>query len=136
MLALRYHRRWQIAGILVLSGVLLGTLIPAFWLWPDVSRVALFAFDKWLHGITFVFLAVWFSGQYSRQKYVHIGIGLFLFGVLIEMCQRMVSYRTAELMDLAADTVGIVIGLGIALAGVGGWSLRIEQRFARRNVDV
>jgi VanZ family protein len=135
VLALRYHRRWQIAGILVLLGVLLGTLIPAFWLWPDVSRVAFFAFDKWLHGITFAFLAVWFSGQYSRQQYLAIGAGLFSFGILIELCQRMVSYRTAELMDLAADTVGIAIGLGIALAGVGGWSLRFEERFARRTRD-
>jgi len=136
VLPLRYHRRWQIAGILVLAGVLLGTLIPAFWLWPDTSRVALFEFDKWLHGITFAFLAVWFSGQYSRQKYAGIGIGLFFFGILIEMSQRMVSYRTAELMDLVADSVGIVIGLGIALAGAGGWSLRIEQRLARRKIDI
>jgi len=89
-------------------------------------------FDKWLHGVTFAFLAVWFSGQYSRKRYGGIGIGLFLFGIVIELCQRMVSYRTAELMDLAADTVGIAVGLIIALAGVGGWSLRIEERIARR----
>lgn len=132
MLALRYQRRWQIAGTLVLLGVFAGTLIPAFWLWPDISRVTLIDFDKWLHGITFTFLAVWFSGQYSRNNYLRIGIGLFLFGIIIELCQRLVSYRTAELMDLAADTVGIAVGLLIALAGVGGWSLRFEDRFRQR----
>jgi VanZ family protein len=132
LLPLRYQRRWQFAGAFVLLSVLAGTLIPAFWLWPDVSRVTLINFDKWLHCATFAFLAVWFSGQYSRNRYWGIGIGLLLFGIVIELCQRMVSYRTAELMDLAADTVGIVLGLIIALAGVGGWSLRLEERIQRR----
>lgn len=132
MLSLRYHRRWQIAGTIVLLGVFAATLIPAFWLWPTFTRGTLFEFDKWLHGITFLFLAVWFSGQYSRDRYVRIGTGLFAFGIIIELCQRMVSYRTAELMDLLADTVGIVIGLAIAVIGAGGWSLRFEERLARR----
>ena len=133
MLPLRYRRRWQIAGALFLIGVLAGTLIPAFWLWPDISRVTLLDFDKVLHGVTFTFLAVWFSGQYARNRYWGIGIGLFLFGIFIELCQRMVSYRTAELMDLAADTAGIVLGLIVALSGVGGWSLRLEELIQRRS---
>ena len=132
MLPLRYQRRWRLAGAFALLSVLAGTLIPAFWLWPDISRVTLIDFDKWLHGFTFAFLAVWFSGQYSRNRYWGIGIGLFLFGIVIELCQRMVSYRTAELMDLAADTVGISLGLIIALAGLGGWSLRLEELIQRR----
>ena len=97
-----------------------------------MSRITLIEFDKWLHGITFALLAIWFSGQYARRHYVRIGIGLFLFGIIIELCQRMVSYRTAEWMDLFADSVGIAIGLAIAVAGVGGWSWRLEERLVRR----
>jgi VanZ family protein len=133
LLPLRYQRRWQLAGVFALLSVLAGTLIPAFWLWPDFSRLTLIDFDKWLHGFTFAFLAVWFSGQYSRNRYWGIGIGLFLFGIVIELCQRMVSYRTAEFMDLAADTVGIALGLIIALTGLGGWSLRLEEFIQRRS---
>ena len=117
----------------MLLTVFAGTLLPAFWLWPIESRLTLFQFDKWLHGTTFVFLAVWFSGQYAKTHYIRIAFGLFLFGIIIELCQRMVSYRTAELMDLAADTLGIAIGLAIAIAGAGGWSLRFEERILRRD---
>jgi VanZ family protein len=70
---------------------------------------------------------VWFSGQYARQSYWRIGVGLIAFGALIELIQSMVSYRTAEWMDMYADGVGITIGLIIALLGAGGWSLRMER---------
>ena len=75
----------------------------------------------------FLLLAIWFSGQYSRRNYWRIAVGLFIFGVLIEISQRMVAYRTSDWMDLLADSVGILLGLAIAVAGVGGWSMRFEQ---------
>jgi VanZ family protein len=102
---------------------------PVVWLWPDrVRLVAWFgAIDKWMHGITFAVLALWFSGQYRRDSYWRIAVGLIAFGLLIELCQRMVSYRSSEWFDVAANTAGIIVGLAIATAGVGGWSLRFES---------
>jgi VanZ family protein len=91
--------------------------------------------DKWLHGITFVILALWFAGQYRPGSYWRIGIGLILFGFLIEGCQRLVTYRSADWFDIWADTAGIVVGLIIAMAGIGGWSLRIENWYMRRTMD-
>jgi hypothetical protein len=55
------------------------------------------------------------------------------------MCQRMVTYRSAEWFDLVADAAGIVVGLLLGLTGLGGWSLRVEAWFDKRstgdNVD-
>ena len=141
MLSLRYAGRWRAAGLTLLILVLVATLMPAVWFMSDRQEfISWFTnIDKWLHGITFLFLAIWFSGQYERRSYWLIAIGLFLFGVLIELCQRMLSYRSAEWYDLAADVAGIVVGLVIAAAGVGGWSLRVERwlalRAAGRNLD-
>ena len=135
MLPLQYTRRWQAASLMLLVIVLAATLMPAVWFWSDRdSFITWFVnVDKWLHAITFVFLAVWFAGQYRPAAYWRIATGLILFGVLIEICQRMVTYRSAELFDIVADAGGIAVGLLIAAAGLGGWSLRMEEWIAQRN---
>ena len=62
------------------------------------------------------------------QSYWRIALGLLAFGLLIELCQRMVTYRSADWLDVGADAAGIIAGLVISLAGVGGWSRRLEAR--------
>ncbi|MEM7431805.1 MAG: VanZ family protein [Pseudomonadota bacterium] len=137
MLPLRYPRRWRIAGGLLLAAVFAATLMPMVWFWEERRQLLswLFDADKWLHTIVFAFLALWFSGQYAKRDYWRIGLWLSVFGVAIELCQRMVAHRTAEWADLAADVVGIVIGLAIAAFGVGGWSLHVEKWFGGAEAD-
>ncbi len=134
MLALRYVRRWQIASAVLLIFVLASTLMPADWFSSSSRDLGAWFVDvdKWLHGITFVILAVWFAGLYGSRSYWRIGVGLILFGLFIEACQQLVGYRSAEMFDVAADIVGIVIGLVIAGAGLGSWSLRLEGWLIRR----
>jgi VanZ family protein len=141
MLPLRYAGRWRTASVFLLLGVLAATLMPAVWFWGDRDSFMTWFVnvDKWLHAVTFGFLAVWFGGQYRSDSYWRIGVGLILFGILIEMCQRMVTYRSAEWFYLVADAAGIVVGLLLGLTGLGGWSLRVEAWFDKRstgdNVD-
>ena len=132
MLPLRYAARWRMAGLVILALVLLASLTPVFWFFPDRGGfVSWFDnVDKWFHGIAFVLLAIWFAGQYRPRSYWRIAIGLLAFGVLIEACQGMVTYRSAEWLDIAANTAGIAVGLALALAGLGGWSLWVESRIA------
>jgi VanZ family protein len=132
MLPLRHARRWQVAGIAVLVLVLAAALMPAIWFMKGMDDPRLAHPDKWAHAITFTLLTVWFSGQYSRRNYWRIAMGMLAFGAFIEICQRMVSYRSADSMDFAADGLGVALGLLIAWAGAGGWSLRVEQWIAAR----
>lgn len=137
MLPLRYATHWRIASIVLLVLVLIATLMPAWMFSTKREFLAWFVYvDKWLHGVTFVFLAVWFAGLYRRRSYWLIGIGLVAFGVLIEACQRLVTYRSADLWDIAADAAGIAAGLAIALAGLGGWSVWVENRLSRDEVRI
>jgi VanZ family protein len=137
MLPLRYRERWQLAGLFLLLLALSAALMPAVWFWDDKSKAWSWfgQIDKWVHGVTFFVLAVWFCGIYRRNSYWRIAIGLLAFGMFIELCQRMLSYRTAEWFDVAADAAGIVAGLIVGLAGMGGWCLRAENYFARQTSD-
>ncbi|HET6630130.1 MAG TPA: VanZ family protein [Woeseiaceae bacterium] len=128
MLPLRYARRWQAAGIAVLVLVLGATLTPDF----GIQELAMMPSDKWQHGVTFAFLTVWFCGQYGPRSYWRVSLGMLAFGAFIELCQRMLTYRSAESLDLLADAIGIGVGLAIAAAGAGGWSLRLEDWLAAR----
>ena len=131
MLPLRYAPWWRTASCLLLVLVLAAAVMPAVWLWPDRGRILSWfgEIDKWAHAIMFAVLTIWFAGQYRPASYWRIALGLLTYGVLIELCQRMVSYRSAEWLDVAADVAGILVGLLIAAAGLGGWSQRFEARF-------
>ena len=134
MLALKYQKRWQLAGGLLLLFVLLSAIMPALWFWDD--RVKLVSWlghiDKWFHVLTFAFLTTWFSGQFSSKNYWRIALALVAFGILIELCQRLVGYRYAEWSDVIANVIGIAAGLGLATAGLGGRSQKVENWIERR----
>ena len=131
MLPLRYAPRWKFASAVLLGLVLAGAIMPAVWFWSDRGKIIswLGDMDKWVHAIVFLCLAVWFSGQYRPRSYWKIALGLLMFGVLIEVCQRMVGYRSAEWLDVAADSVGIIAGLALAAGGLGRWCERFEARY-------
>ena len=135
MLPLRHARLWRVLSILIVAGVLLATLAPLHWLF-DNNKGSLswlpFA-DKWMHAATFAFLMLWFSGLFQKNRYWRIAATLLLFGVLVELCQLQVSYRTAEWNDMLANTAGIIVGLAVAVAGLGGWGLRIEDWYINRH---
>ena len=129
MLPLRHLRLWRIASVMLLVVVLTAALMPAVWFWDDKTAGLKWVsgIDKWMHGVTFAVLALWFTGLYARSSYWKIGIGLIVFGLAIEGCQRLVTYRTADLADVWSDLAGIVIGLLIGALGSGGWCLRAEK---------
>ena len=131
MLPLRYAPWWRTASGFLLALVLAGAVMPVMWFWPDRGKIVIWfgGIDKWTHAIVFAFLAVWFAGQYRPRSFWRIALGLVMFGVLIELCQRMVGYRSAEWLDVAADAAGILAGLMIAAAGLGGWCQRLEARY-------
>lgn len=135
MLPLRYGRRWQTASILLLLFVLLAAVMPAVWFWDDKVKVLTWIrwLDKWMHGVTFLALTIWFAGLYRVRSYWRVALGLLLFGLLIEICQKLVGYRTADPFDVAADTAGIAVGLVVAIAGAGGWCLALENRLSKRS---
>jgi VanZ family protein len=133
MLPLQYASLWRVLSAVLLLLVLAAALAPTWWFDTKAEALSWFEHaDKWLHGIIFLGLTLWFSGLIARRAWVGMAFGLLLFGALIEACQLLVSYRMADRIDLAADALGILLGMAIAAAGLGGWGLRLEDWYTRR----
>ena len=135
MLRLRHARLWRVLSILLLAAVLLAALAPAHWFFDNSeSPLSWLPFaDKWMHAATFAFLMLWFCGLFQKRSYWRIVAALLSFGLFVEFCQLQVGYRAAEWNDMLANTAGIIAGLAVAVAGLGGWGARIEDWYTNRN---
>lgn len=109
-------------GWLLVLGVIVGSLMPG----PSLPDVALD--DKLEHVSVYLVLMVWFAGFYARRFYVAIAIVLCALGIGLDLLQGLTATRAFELFDILADMVGVAIGFGLAVAFLGGWCQRLEQR--------
>ncbi|MAF82847.1 MAG: hypothetical protein CL797_01935 [Chromatiales bacterium] len=98
-------------------------------LMPDVPGPTLLN-DKLAHGIAFMALMVWFSGIIEMRFAPLVAVALLCLGVLIELAQQQLSYRSAELADGLADMAGIVAGWSLAVIRLQHWAKWIESLIA------
>jgi VanZ family protein len=130
MLPLRYPRLWLTLGWTAVVFAIVVSLAPISQLpQPGVS-------DKTEHFIAYLLLTLWFAGIYPRSRYWIIGIGLCVMGVLIEFAQGAMRFgRQADIMDVLANSTGIVAGLVLSLLLLGGWAQRIESLLTKSVVE-
>lgn len=126
VLPLRHSRAWLVIGWCMVAGAVLASLLPTANL-PTTG-----VNDKLEHSFAYALLTVWFAGIYPRSRYVLIAIGLFLLGLAIEWAQgAMALGRHSDFRDLIANTIGIGVGLTLALLWLGGWAQWLEARVRR-----
>jgi VanZ family protein len=122
LLALRHPRVWLVSGWLLIVGAIIANLMPAHDL-PKLGGIN----DKMEHIVGYLVLSLWFAGIYPRVRYPMIGVALLLLGIVIEGLQSAMHMgRQADITDVYANTVGIVLGLTLALLWLGGWAMRVE----------
>ena len=117
---LQYVKFWFAGGI-ILTGV-----VTYLTLAPSNLNIGISS-DKAAHFLTFTGLMVWFCGIFRLRRALFVAIALLAFGVLIELLQGFLSYRTAELADAGADAIGVLFGWGLAAAGLDNWAATIES---------
>jgi len=75
-----------------------------------------FEHQDWLHH-TVAFIALVCSARWAFPR-THAFWSLLyclLLGLLIELFQGLLPHRTASVTDMLANTVGVIIGIGIAI---------------------
>jgi len=124
MRPLRFRYLWLFGGLCLIGLVLYTTLMPSSALPITVTN------DKAAHAITFVILMVWFCGIFKLRFVPLVAVALLLFGILIELLQQSLAYRSAELADGLADIAGIALGWVLAVSGLQHWVEWVESWFA------
>lgn len=121
---LRHLWLWRSLGRALILGALAVALLPAP---PGIGSV--FQGDKLAHAAAFALLMLWYAQIYAtpRDRW-RCAAGLTTFGLAIELLQGLLPYRSADIWDLAADCLGVGLGLVLARTRLGD----LLSRFAAR----
>lgn len=84
------------------------------------------------HLVAYGWMMTWFA-QIHRLVATRLAIGAALcaLGVALEFAQGMTGYRTFDYADMAMNTLGVGLGLLLALTPVQNALRAFEQRFVR-----
>lgn len=96
---------------------------------PPKPIVEVSNFDKIQHTIAFIVLTIsWLVSRNVKFKtvsYIVILVGCLVFGIIIEVLQgRLTTYRSASLLDIVANSLGIALGF------------MIFKTFTRKKADI
>jgi VanZ family protein len=123
---LRYRRSWLTGGIAMVLIITVVCLLPS----TELPSTGLS--DKTEHFLAFGALAFWFGSIVVRRDLPWVFVAVVAFGGLIEFLQSAMGLgRQGDLLDLAAESIGVAIGVLLALTPLGRWSLWVEQQVAK-----
>ena len=69
---------------------------------------------------------------YRKRYYWLLVLVLLALGFALELAQRMLGYRSFEMLDMAANLAGIGVGAVAAVIWLGGWCQRVELQLGAR----
>ena len=110
-LALQYNRLLSI-------GVTLGTLFLFVWKFAELPDLGTDHFDKVSHLILFFVVGCCYintaTDGFKKIEFPRFMAGFIAalgYGALVEIAQFFIPWRSAELLDLAADGLGVCLAL-------------------------
>lgn len=104
-------RWWQAAFFIVFLGASYFLLSPGDAL-PSVGR-GIPQFDKVEHVATFAVLAFLARFAYRGHPAWGVFVALVLYGSAVEVAQRNIPGRSAEVLDAVADAVGALVAFWV-----------------------
>ena len=72
---------------------------------------------------------VLFCGFQVNIRLLLLFLVITLYGALIEFIQYFLPYRSAELMDIFSNQIGVIVGIIFSMSGLCGWSKKFENYF-------
>lgn len=67
--------------------------------------------DKFSHAFAYLVLMSWFANLYETWvQRIRFAVGFVILGIVLEFIQGWTGYRSLEVADMAAGTVGVSLG--------------------------
>jgi VanZ family protein len=125
MKELRFINLWLTIGFLLVGLVCFLTLIPSP---PDMGDFP--ESDKIGHFVAYSTIMLWFGFIYLRGKrYMRVGLAFIIMGIVLELIQGMLDYRSFSYLDMGANACGVMIGWLLARTRLADTLVYVEGRF-------
>jgi len=103
-IGLKLPKFWYVLAFIGLLTLAVVSLIPV----PDLGGS-----DKFGHFISYAMLSAFYSLLVEQRKTLwRILFGLIAYGLLLEILQGLTDYRSGDLADALANSLGVITGLG------------------------
>jgi VanZ family protein len=102
-------------GLMLAGGWLYAAAIALLSLLPRAPQIGIEHGDKLGHFAAYSLLMFWFCQLYrARNARIAYAAGWIAMGVALEFAQEATGYRSFELADIAANSLGVLLGWGIS----------------------
>ncbi len=124
MKTLRFLNLWLVLGWVQIALVVVFSLVQPPSVVPDFVGV-----DKVIHLLVYAFVALWFGCCHIRPKtYRNLGIGLVFMGIILELIQGEISYRSLSYADMTSNGGGVLFGWLLSRTRLSGALILLESR--------
>ncbi len=119
---LRYFQLWLAIGWLLVAVVLYSSLTSSPIQMPGIEYG-----DKIGHFFAYFTLVFWFCQLYKNRSHILLFMLFVMMGVVVELIQGQTGYRTFEVADMLANSLGAVMGWLLVRFYVAEMLLTIEM---------
>jgi len=127
---MRLRRFWALGGWGLIVTVIMLSLLPVPS--PTLGFILIDNIDKVEHALIYATLTLWFAQVYPRCTWAEIGLKLLTLGVILEFLQGVTTYRNFSFWDMGANTLGILIGWSLSIAGLSRALTYFENKLVSR----
>jgi VanZ family protein len=103
---LRFERAWRAVGFALVAAVVVLSLVPA----PELP-LEIDGGDKIGHVLAYAALMVWFAQLHAgAPARAAIAAGFIAMGIGLEHAQGALGFRRYDVLDMVANTAGVLLG--------------------------
>ena len=122
-----FYPAWAGVGGAIAAGIVIVSLAP-----PAVLPGAASVNDKLAHLFAYAALAGWNAQILDLRRHGWLAAACVALGLGLELAQGLTAERTPELLDGAANVLGVVMGLLVSRSWLAGRVMRLDRWIGRR----